>query len=387
MIVVYAIISFFHIIQEKKLIFFKFDDLVKSQKIPFPVIPAKAGIQCFQAVADHLDSGFHRSSNLNPKSKKETIEKMVLEIFRHLFHYNSMIKNLFILQLIFIFFYNPAEAACEIAAVQSMRVAPYEEAFKGVQSVCKHKIKRLVISEQGGADVVKKIGKIRPDMVLAIGMDALLKVRNIQDIPVVYLMVLNPQSILFGQKNITGVSMNIPQEKQLLTLMEFLPDIKRIGLLYDSDKTGYLVKRAQDAAGKIGIILTAKDTHSPKDVPRLIEGMKGKIDAFWMLPDMTVITPETIEFILLFSFENRIPIVTFSKKYVELGALISIDMDAFDIGRQAGEMAKKILAGREVSNVRHVDARKASITINLKIAGKLGIHINEKALKKARIID
>jgi hypothetical protein len=60
MIVVYAIISFFHIIQEKKLIFFKFDDLVKSQKIPFPVIPAKAGIQCFQAVADHLDSGFHR---------------------------------------------------------------------------------------------------------------------------------------------------------------------------------------------------------------------------------------------------------------------------------------------------------------------------------------
>jgi putative ABC transport system substrate-binding protein len=298
-----------------------------------------------------------------------------------------MIKNLFILQLIFIFFYNPAEAACEIAAVQSMRVAPYEEAFKGVQSVCKHKIKRLVISEQGGTDVVKKIGKIRPDMVIAIGMDALLKVRSIQNIPVLYLMVLNPQSILFGQKNITGVSMNIPQEKQLLTLMEFLPDIKRIGLLYDPDKTGYLVKRAQDAAGKIGIILTAKDTHSPKDVPRLIEGMKGKIDAFWMLPDMTVITPETIEFILLFSFENRIPIVTFSKKYVELGALISIDIDAFDIGRQAGEMAKKILAGREVSNVRHVDARKASITINLKIARKLGIHINEKALKKARIID
>jgi hypothetical protein len=42
-----------------------YDDLVKSQKIPFPVIPAKAGIQCFQAVADHLDSGFHRSDFTN----------------------------------------------------------------------------------------------------------------------------------------------------------------------------------------------------------------------------------------------------------------------------------------------------------------------------------
>ena len=39
------------------------DGLVKSPKIPFSVIPAKAGIQSFQAVADHLDSGFHRSDD------------------------------------------------------------------------------------------------------------------------------------------------------------------------------------------------------------------------------------------------------------------------------------------------------------------------------------
>ena len=40
-----------------------FDELAKSPKIPFSVIPAKAGIQSFQAVADHLDSGFHRSDD------------------------------------------------------------------------------------------------------------------------------------------------------------------------------------------------------------------------------------------------------------------------------------------------------------------------------------
>jgi hypothetical protein len=37
---------------------FNLDDLIKSHKIPFYVIPAKAGIQSFQKVADHLDSGF-----------------------------------------------------------------------------------------------------------------------------------------------------------------------------------------------------------------------------------------------------------------------------------------------------------------------------------------
>ena len=97
-----------------------------------------------------------------------------------------------------------------------------------------------------------------------------------------------------------------------------------------------------------------------------IQDMKGKIDVFWMLPDLTVITPETIEFMLLFSLENKIPVFAFSEKYVELGAFMSIGVDAFDIGIQAGEMAEKILSGGDLTNARHVDARKAVISINLK---------------------
>jgi len=42
---------------------FKEDALVKSRKTPFPVIPAEAGIQSFQVIANHLDSGFHRSDD------------------------------------------------------------------------------------------------------------------------------------------------------------------------------------------------------------------------------------------------------------------------------------------------------------------------------------
>jgi hypothetical protein len=42
---------------------FKVDELVKSRKTPFFVIPAKAGIQFFQLVTEFLDSGFHRSDD------------------------------------------------------------------------------------------------------------------------------------------------------------------------------------------------------------------------------------------------------------------------------------------------------------------------------------
>ena len=44
-------------------VIFKGDKLVKSQKVVFPVIPAKAGIQFFPPVISSLDSGFHRSDD------------------------------------------------------------------------------------------------------------------------------------------------------------------------------------------------------------------------------------------------------------------------------------------------------------------------------------
>jgi len=40
------------------------DDSVRSQKTHFPVIPAKAGIQCFEIVMPPLDPGFHRGNEL-----------------------------------------------------------------------------------------------------------------------------------------------------------------------------------------------------------------------------------------------------------------------------------------------------------------------------------
>lgn len=105
-----------------------------------------------------------------------------------------------------------------------------------------------------------------------------------------------------------------------------------------------------------------------------------------MLPDLTVITPETVEFPLLFSLENKIPILTFSDKYVESGAFMSVNIDPFDIGRQAGEMAAAVSRSRGIKQARRVEARKGTISINMTVARKLGIDIDEEIIKDARVI-
>jgi putative ABC transport system substrate-binding protein len=221
--------------------------------------------------------------------------------------------------------------------------------------------------------------------------------KRVKTIPIVYTMVLNPLAMLSGGENIRGVSMNIPPEQQLRALLRALPQVKTVGLLHDPDRTGGFVREAHVAALGMGVTLVAREIHDSKDAPSLIMDMRGKIDAFWMLPDITVITPQTVEFLVLFSLENTIPLLAFSEKYVELGAFMSTGIDAFDMGRQAGEIATKILSGADVRSVRHVGARRLVVSTNLMVARKLGITLDmamdsgtgssQKIIREAQMIN
>ena len=293
-----------------------------------------------------------------------------------MFHYRVVKRSLFPILFLLFLFPGISEAEPEIVAVQSVRVSPYEEAIKGFRSICDVGMRRVVLSESGRAKAMRSIKDTGPEMILAIGGDALSMAKRIKSIPIVYTMVLNPLSRLSGEENIRGVSMNIPPKQQLRALLRALPHVKTVGLLHNPDRKGYFVREAHVAALGIGINIVAREIHSPKDAPSLIMDMRGKIDAFWMLPDITVITPQTVEFLLLFSLENAIPLLAFSEKYVELGAFMSTGIDAFDMGRQAGEIANRIVSGADVTHVHHVGARRLVISTNLMVARKLGITVD-----------
>ena len=238
----------------------------------------------------------------------------------------------------------PAGAAGDILVVQSLQIKPYDEALRGFRSVCPGTTRTLLSSELSAAAIIGKVHKNRPDLILAIGMDALLKVKEIRDVPIIYLMVLNPQSLVQDSNNITGVSLAVQPERQLSAFRQVLPHVRKIGLPFDPDKSGAFVTNAQNAAAKLGIELLSKSVHSSRGAAAALDGMKGNIDAFWLLPDTTVVNPETVDLLLLSAIESGIPVLTFSEKYAEKGALLSLEVDATEAGKQAGEMANSIMA-------------------------------------------
>jgi ABC-type uncharacterized transport system substrate-binding protein len=84
-----------------------------------------------------------------------------------------------------------------------------------------------------------------------------------------------------------------------------------------------------------------------------------------------------VEAYFLFSLGQRIPVIAFANHYLEKGAVAALDTDRVDMGRQAGELASKMLSGGTPAEAGVVDARKAVLRTNDSVARKLGIALTD----------
>jgi putative ABC transport system substrate-binding protein len=266
--------------------------------------------------------------------------------------------------------------AFSVLAVQSLRVKPYDLAMEGFESAFPGKIRRIFTEKKPEDPLWDEIEKNKPDLILAIGLSALTGVLTVKDIPVLYLMVLDPPPEVQEASNITGISMSIAPDVQLDIIRKTMPGVKTIGLLYDPSKSPPFVALAREAAPGRNLILLDRPAENPKDVTAQFQILKDRMDLFWMMPDPRLLSGENMELLHLLSMESRIPMVTFSEKFLELGSLMSISLDPFDVGRQGANLARKILLKPREAMGGCVYAEKPVVTVNWKIREKLNIFMD-----------
>jgi putative ABC transport system substrate-binding protein len=269
-----------------------------------------------------------------------------------------------------------------IIALKSANIEPYSEAVAGFQRTCGCELTQISLSETGRDDALDQIEEAEPSAIFAVGLDALNLAAETRGIPVVYSMVPYFPSPDPARRNASGVRMYIPPEKFLSSIIDLFPGVRRIGTIYDERHSDAFIRDAAAFCKDKGIELVAKSSSRPADFPALLDGMKGKVDLFWMVPDATVVNPESVQYLLLFSFRNRVPVFTFTRKYVEMGAAAGLYASPKDIGEQAGEIGRRILGQGGGIHIRE-DIRKPVLMVNSKIIMKLGIKLRSEVLQKA----
>jgi putative ABC transport system substrate-binding protein len=206
------------------------------------------------------------------------------------------------------------------------------------------------------------------------------------NIPVVYAMILNPPSTIgAGAKNVTGASMNVSVEETIHLFKQLGPQIRRVGVVFNRAKTGYLVSLADTVAQQQGLQLIAKEIRSSKEAIPALDALQGEgIDALWILPDETILAPEVLQYMLLFSYRNKVPLLGLSERQAQMGALLALSFaSSEDIGKQAAELANGILGGKTAADIPYTTARQVKITVNLKAAQKLGIEVPKSIIAMA----
>ena len=276
-----------------------------------------------------------------------------------------------------------------VAVLLSSDADEYKEALRGFKETAGHQVVAVYDMEADPDQGRKLLGeierKVKPDLLFAVGTWALQAVAGRTDIPIVYAMVLNPPSLVGAAvKNVTGASMNVPVEQPLRVLKQLGPHVKRIGVIYNKTRTGYLVKEAEAVARDEGLQLVSREVASPKEVLPALESLQDGIDALWIVPDETILAQAVVQQMLLFSYRRKIPVLGLSDRHAQMGALLSLSFaSSEDIGRQAGEAAKAVLAGKAPGQIPYTTARKTNLVVNLKAAQKLGVEIPRTVVARA----
>jgi putative ABC transport system substrate-binding protein len=233
--------------------------------------------------------------------------------------------------------------------------------------------------------VLEQAVKSHPDAVLTVGTRAFRKIKRIRNVPQIYTMVMPSETADAMGENVSGISMDIAPATGLATMTGLFTGTKRIGVLFNPDHAGPFVQEASAAAREMGISLIMKTVRDPREVPGLLEELRNKVDILWMLPDATLVNAETIDCMLLFSFQHGIPVFSFSKKFVEMGAVAALTIGPRDMGRQAGEMARSLIQGAQGSLRAY--AKSPHLIVNTKVGAKLGVRLNDELVRNAERVE
>lgn len=276
--------------------------------------------------------------------------------------------------------------AAGISTIFSADAPQYRQAFDGLQGVVRERkgvVRSVehVVGKEEGESIVRDVTAEKPIVVLAIGSEAAkLAKERIKNIPVVFSMVLHPEP--FAARNTTGVALEIPVRAKLDKIRKALPDAGRIGVLY-SPASAAQYREVVQGCRALGLQAVGKEIDSGKELPEAFAVMVGQIDLFLMLPDSRIFFPKSIEHLLKEALRNKVPVVGLASSYTRAGALISFEADYRDVGRQAGEMAVRIMDGESPRGIPPERPRRIRTSVNLAVAERLGIRIDPRIAGEA----
>lgn len=261
----------------------------------------------------------------------------------------------------------------------------YGQVIKGFKTQLAAGIEYTEMYKPTGDVIAREINQHKPDLIFALGADAsALAQQKSTTIPIISTLVQKEQA--FKAANSTGVSLVHSFATQVQWLKKFLPDYRKVAVLYNSAENAAAIQAIKKATDQMGLTLIAIPVESPRQLPDALDQLANNIDVLLAIPDEVVLSTATVKEVMLASFRNRVALVGISDNWVKSGALYALSWDYDDLGQQCALQAQKVFAGQAVKSIAPENPRKVTYSINTRIAGDMNVVISDSLLKKAKTI-
>lgn len=183
--------------------------------------------------------------------------------------------------------------------------------------------------------------------------------------------------------NITGTSDKWPTDAQFDLLLQLVPTVKRIGVVYNPGETNSEanMKEVEKVCTSKNLQLVKVTVSNTNEVYAAAKSLVGKIDAFYVSADNTVIT--AMDAVIKVSEKNKIPLLPGVSSNVEQGGFGTLGPDYFDVGVESAKIADQIIKGKKPADIPVSTAKNFEYFFNLKSAKATNVIIPDSLLKKA----
>jgi len=240
--------------------------------------------------------------------------------------------------------------------------------------------------------IAQKLAQQRCDLIFAISTPSAQTVAQAikgTSIPLVFGAVTDPVSaglvtnMVHPGGNITGTSDQWPVDRQFDLLLQLVPSVKKVGMVFNPGEanTESNMKVVEAVCKARNLEVVKVPVANTSEVQIGAQSLVGRCDAIYVPADNTAVT--AMQAIVKVSEQNKIPLLPGVSSSVEQGGFGTIGPDYSDVGVQSAKIADQVLKGKKAGEIPVATAQRFEYFFNKRSAAATGVVIPEDLLKKA----
>lgn len=232
-----------------------------------------------------------------------------------------------------------------------------------------------------------------PDMIVAVGTQASrLTAPQSSSIPVLHALLPRQTYLELARdrnhdraRRHTAIYLDQPLRRQLNLIGFALPEHTRIAAIL-GPATMALEAELATAARDRDLHLQTGHLSEPQELIPLLRDVLENSDVLLALPDPLVFNSDTIHHLLVTTYHRKIPVIGFSRAFVEAGALLAVYSTPAQTGRQAAEIVQQALRAPARALPPPQYPKYFTIAVNRRVAASLGLEVPDEQILLNRLL-